>query len=159
MSRQIEDELAAAEKASIADYISQSGNIAQLHNQVIKLIISLIIEPVKMSGFQLRLNPGSDGKPPPLLPIRSWQHFHRNSQLAAAECRDELEAEKSAIGAVLFLMCCLKKLSLSSVDHQVRGELSQFVDDLVVTEQLISTILETPVSEQLFLEQLQVCDS
>ena len=32
--RQIEDELAAAEKASIADYISQSGNIAQLHNQV-----------------------------------------------------------------------------------------------------------------------------
>ena len=41
-------------------------------------------------------------------------------------------------------------------NHQVRGELSQFVDDLVVTEQLISTILETPVSEQLFLEQLQV---
>ena len=37
--------------------------------------------------------------------------------------------------------------------------MSQFVDDLVVTEQLISTILETPVSEQLFLEQLQVCDS
>ena len=34
LSRQIEDELAAAEKASIADYISQSGNIAQLHNQV-----------------------------------------------------------------------------------------------------------------------------
>ena len=30
------------------------------------------------------------------------------------------------------------------------------MDDLVVTEQLISTILETPVSEQLFLEQLQV---
>ena len=43
------------------------------------------------------------------------------------------------------------------IDDQVRGELSQFVDDLVVTEQLISTILETPVSEQLFLEQLQVC--
>ena len=41
----------------------------------------------------------------------------------------------------------------------MRGELSQFVDDLVVTEQLISTILETPVSEQLFLEQLQVCGS
>ena len=40
--------------------------------------------------------------------------------------------------------------------RQVRGELSQFVDDLVVTEQLISTILDTPVSEQLFLEQLQV---
>ena len=42
------------------------------------------------------------------------------------------------------------------ISRQVRGELSQFVDDLVVTEQLISTILDTPVSEQLFLEQLQV---
>merc|ERR1719412_1513191 len=42
--------------------------------------------------------------------------------------------------------------------QSVRGELSQFVDDLVVTEQLISTILDTPVSEQLFLEQLQVLD-
>ena len=38
LPRQIEDELAAAEKASIADYISQSGNIAQLHNQV-KILI------------------------------------------------------------------------------------------------------------------------
>ena len=42
------------------------------------------------------------------------------------------------------------------ISRQVRGELSQFVDDLVVTEQLISTILDTPVSEQVFLEQLQV---
>ena len=40
----------------------------------------------------------------------------------------------------------------------VRGELSQFVDDLVVTEQLILTITETPVGEQLFLEQLQILD-
>jgi hypothetical protein len=34
LRRQVEEELAAAEKASIADFISQSGKIAQLHNQV-----------------------------------------------------------------------------------------------------------------------------
>jgi len=40
----------------------------------------------------------------------------------------------------------------------VRGELSQFVDDMVVTETLINTILEVSVSEQQFLEQLHILD-
>ncbi|XP_023342298.1 vacuolar protein sorting-associated protein 52 homolog [Eurytemora carolleeae] len=38
----------------------------------------------------------------------------------------------------------------------VRGELSQFVDDMVVTEQMISTILEVPVTETQFYEQLHI---
>jgi len=38
----------------------------------------------------------------------------------------------------------------------VRGELSQFVDDMVVTELMISTILEVPVSDNLFYEQLHI---
>ena len=50
----------------------------------------------------------------------------------------------------------MNSVPILQISRQVRGELSQFVDDLVVTEQLISTILDTPVSEQLFLEQLQV---
>uniref|UniRef100_A0A1I8J4F8 Vacuolar protein sorting-associated protein 52 homolog n=1 Tax=Macrostomum lignano TaxID=282301 RepID=A0A1I8J4F8_9PLAT len=36
----------------------------------------------------------------------------------------------------------------------VRGELSQFVDEMVVPEQMISHILDTPVTERQFLEQL-----
>nr|XP_060616542.1 vacuolar protein sorting-associated protein 52 homolog [Anolis sagrei ordinatus] len=36
----------------------------------------------------------------------------------------------------------------------VRGRLSQLVDELVVPNAMISTILETPVTEQAFLEQL-----
>lgn len=48
------------------------------------------------------------------------------------------------------------QIQLQTPPQAVRGELSQFVDDLVVTEQLVQTILETPVSEQTFLEQLQV---
>ena len=51
--RQIEDELAAAEKASIADYISQSGNIAQLHNQV---GYGLFFKTILLDGLFLRHN-------------------------------------------------------------------------------------------------------
>ena len=40
----------------------------------------------------------------------------------------------------------------------VRGELSQFVDDLVVTETLIVTIMDTAVGEQAFLDQLHILD-
>ena len=37
----------------------------------------------------------------------------------------------------------------------MRGELSQFVDEMVVTEAMINHILETKVTERGFLEQLQ----
>ncbi|XP_076353469.1 vacuolar protein sorting 52 isoform X6 [Tachypleus tridentatus] len=40
----------------------------------------------------------------------------------------------------------------------IRGELSQFVDDIVVPDVLINHILETPVVEKDFLEQLYVLD-
>ncbi|CAN7983927.1 unnamed protein product [Ixodes pacificus] len=40
----------------------------------------------------------------------------------------------------------------------VRGELSQFVDDIIVPEAMINNILEMPVTEKEFLEQLYVLD-
>ncbi|KAK8756792.1 hypothetical protein V5799_000507 [Amblyomma americanum] len=40
----------------------------------------------------------------------------------------------------------------------VRGELSQFVDDIIVPESMILNILETSVTEKEFLEQLYVLD-
>ncbi|XP_064474251.1 vacuolar protein sorting-associated protein 52 homolog isoform X2 [Ornithodoros turicata] len=40
----------------------------------------------------------------------------------------------------------------------VRGQLSQFVDDIVVPNSMINRILETPVTEKEFLEQLYVLD-
>jgi len=120
-SKQIEDELAAAEKASIADYISQSGNIAQLHNQVSSCDSILARMENLLLSFQSDLG--------------------------------------SISTEILSLQQQSVEMNLRLKNRQsVRGELSQFVDDLVVTEQLISTILDTPVSEQLFLEQLQVLD-
>ncbi|RWS07403.1 vacuolar protein sorting-associated protein 52-like protein, partial [Dinothrombium tinctorium] len=41
----------------------------------------------------------------------------------------------------------------------VRSELSQFIDDIVVPEAVISDISETPASEKEFLEQLYVLDN
>lgn len=39
--------------------------------------------------------------------------------------------------------------------QSIRGELSQFVDDIIIPEEMILTIMETPVSENLYLEHLQ----
>lgn len=42
--------------------------------------------------------------------------------------------------------------------QSVRGELSQFVDDMVVPEAVIAHVMDTPASEKEFLEQLHVLD-
>ena len=120
-SKQVEVELASCEQASIQDYISQAGNIAQLHNQI-----------SSCDGILARME---------------------NLLLTFQTDLGSISSE------ILSLQQESVDMNLRLKNRQgVRGELSQFVDDLVVTEQLISTIMETPVSEQLFLEQLQVLD-
>jgi len=120
-SKQVEAELASCEQASIQDYISQAGNIAQLHNQI-----------SSCDGILARME---------------------NLLLTFQTDLGSISSE------ILSLQQESVDMNLRLKNRQgVRGELSQFVDDLVVTEQLISTIMETPVSEQMFLEQLQVLD-
>ena len=120
-SKQVEVELASCEQASIKDYISQAGNIGQLHNQI-----------SSCDGILARME---------------------NLLLTFQTDLGSISSE------ILSLQQESVDMNLRLKNRQgVRGELSQFVDDLVVTEQLISTIMETPVSEQQFLEQLQVLD-
>ena len=120
-SKQVEVELASSEQASIQDYISQAGNIAQLHNQISSCDGILARMENLLLSFQTDLG--------------------------------------SISSEILSLQQESVDMNLRLKNRQgVRGELSQFVDDLVVTEQLIFTIMETPVSEQQFLEQLQVLD-
>ena len=120
MSREVEAELVRCEQVSVGDYISQAGNIAQLHSQISSCDGILGRMETLLLSFQTDLG--------------------------------------SISSEILSLQQESVEMNLRLKNRQsVRGELSQFVDDLVVTEQLISTILETPVSEQLFLEQLQVC--
>ena len=120
-SKQVEVELASSEQASIQDYISQAGNIAQLHNQI-----------SSCDGILARME---------------------NLLLTFQTDLGSISSE------ILNLQQESVDMNLRLKNRQgVRGELSQFVDDLVVTEQLIFAIMETPVSEQQFLEQLQVLD-
>lgn len=120
-SKQIEKELAHAEQSSIRDYINQSGNIAQLHNQVSSCDGILARMETLLLTFQSDLG--------------------------------------SISSEIMSLQQQSVQMNLKLTNRQkVRGELSQFVDDLVVTEQLITTITDTPVSEQAFLEQLQILD-
>jgi len=120
-SRQVEQQLAMAEQASIQDYIGQAASIAGLHSQI----------------------SSCDG--------------------ILARMENLLTSFQSDLGSISSEILSLQResvdMNLRLRNRQaVRGELSQFVDDLVVTEQLILTITETPVGEQLFLEQLQILD-
>ena len=174
--------MAAAEKASIADYISQSGNIAQLHNQV----GWDLFRPSHYSWALLQDHPiAPDRCRVVTRSLHEWKtsfslsnltlavfllkssgehsrtfktYFLSSLQQQSVEMNLRLKNRQSVKGfyEVLYMKRNMISVPILQIFRQVRGELSQFVDDLVVTEQLISTILDTPVSEQLFLEQLQV---
>ena len=120
-SRQIEQELLDCEQVSIQDYISQAGNIAQLHSQISSCDGILGRMENLLLSFQTDLG--------------------------------------SISSEILSLQQESVEMNLRLKNRQsVRGELSQFVDDLVVTELLIMTIMEAPVGEMTFLEQLQILD-
>jgi len=120
-SKKIESELVECEQVSIQDYISQAGNIAQLHTQI----------------------SSCDG--------------------ILARMEDMLLSFQTDLGSISSEILSLQQESVEMNirlrnRQAVRGELSQFVDDLVVTEQLIVTIMDSPVGESAFLEQLQILD-
>jgi len=118
-SRKVEDELDAAESASIKDYITESGNIAALHNQISSCDGILARMEGLLTAFQTDLGSISSE-------ILSLQH-------QSVEMNLRLKNRQA-----------------------VRGELSQFVDDMVVTEHMITTILEVPVTDMQFYEQLHI---
>ncbi|XP_071948062.1 vacuolar protein sorting-associated protein 52 homolog [Antedon mediterranea] len=72
---------------------------------------------------------------------------------------DMLSGFQSALGSISLEIQNLQEQSIAmNIKLQnrqaVRGELSQFVDEMAVTESMIRHILETPVTERKFLEQL-----
>lgn len=120
-SRQVERELKEVESNSIQDYITESQNIASLHNQI--QACDHILERME----QLLLNFQSD---------------------LGCISKDILELQKES-----------HVMNIKLKNRQsVRGELSQFVDDMVVPETMINTILELPVTDVSFLEHLMTLD-
>lgn len=118
-SKKVEVELEAAESASIGDYITESGNIATLHNQISSCDGILARMEGLLTAFQTDLGCISS---------------------------EILNLQQQSV-----------EMNLRLKNRQaVRGELSQFVDDMVVTEQMINTILEVPVTDMQFYEQLHI---
>uniref|UniRef100_A0A6M2DQG4 Vacuolar protein sorting-associated protein 52 homolog n=1 Tax=Xenopsylla cheopis TaxID=163159 RepID=A0A6M2DQG4_XENCH len=74
---------------------------------------------------------------------------------------DMLMSFQSVLGNISSEITSLQKKSVSmsiqlSNRQAVRGDLSQFIEDISVTQSLMSGILDTPVTEKEFLTQLQV---
>lgn len=91
-----------------------------------------------------------------------------HNQIAACDqilerMEDMLKTFQEDLGSISHEILTLQQQSVSmnlrlKNRQAVRGELSQFVDDIIVPESMILNILETPVTEKEFLEQLYVLD-
>lgn len=74
-------------------------------------------------------------------------------------CQNMLLSFQTDLGSISSEIMALQKqsvqMNLQLQNRQaVRGELSQFVGDMVVPEHMITVILESPVTDQAFLDQL-----
>ncbi|XP_077645045.1 vacuolar protein sorting-associated protein 52 homolog [Lonchura striata] len=121
-SRQVELELQEVERASIQDYIRESENIAELHNQISACDAILERMEEMLGSFQSSLS------------SLSW----------------EIRALQGQAGAM--------NLRLQN-RRQVRERLGGLLDQLVVPPEMISVILEAPVTSPEFLEQLRALDA
>ncbi|XP_072777134.1 vacuolar protein sorting-associated protein 52 homolog isoform X2 [Taeniopygia guttata] len=121
-SRQVELELQEVERASIQDYIRESENIAELHNQISACDAILERMEAMLGAFQSSL-----------------------SSLSG-----EIRALQGQAGAM--------NLRLQN-RRRVRERLGGLLEQLVVPPDMISVILEAPVTSPEFLEQLRALDA
>lgn len=117
-SRQVELELQEVERASIQDYIRESENIAELHNQISACDTILERMEQMLGSFQSSLS------------SLSW----------------EIRALQGQAGAM--------NLRLRNW-REVRQRLGGLLDELLVPPNMVSVILEAPVTAPEFLEQLR----
>ncbi|XP_057322457.1 vacuolar protein sorting-associated protein 52 homolog [Microplitis mediator] len=117
-SRQIEKELKEVENKSIQDYIKESQNIANLHNQIADC--DSILENMESMLIKFQTDLGSISSEILLLQRRS---IAMSQQLSNRQA--------------------------------IRGPLSQFIEDMTISEELIRGIMECPVTEKDFLSHLQ----
>nr|XP_002124423.1 vacuolar protein sorting-associated protein 52 homolog [Ciona intestinalis] len=116
-AKQIEQDLQAVENTSIADYVTESVNIARLHTRIGECDGILERMESMLHGFQHDLS----------------------SISAEIQCLQEQSV--------------LMNIKLKN-RQAVKSELSQLVDEMAVPELMINQILDCPVTERAFLEQL-----
>ncbi|XP_022224489.2 vacuolar protein sorting-associated protein 52 homolog [Drosophila obscura] len=118
-SRQIEKEFKEVENKSIEDYIAESQNIANLHNQINDCDDVLGRMENMLMSFQSVLNNIST---------------------------EITQLQRKSVS-----------MSLQLTNRQsVKAQLSQFIEDMAVSEEMINIIMETPVTERDFSSQLNV---
>ncbi|KAH8285821.1 hypothetical protein KR018_009495 [Drosophila ironensis] len=118
-SRQIEKEFKEVENKSIEDYIAESQNIANLHNQINDCDDVLERMENMLMSFQSVLNNIST---------------------------EITQLQRKSVS-----------MSLQLTNRQsVKAQLSQFIEDMAVSEEMINIIMETPVTERDFSAQLNV---
>ncbi|EDW36829.1 GL25904 [Drosophila persimilis] len=118
-SRQIEKEFKEVENKSIEDYIAESQNIANLHNQINDCDDVLERMENMLMSFQSVLNNIST---------------------------EITQLQRKSVS-----------MSLQLTNRQsVKAQLSQFIEDMAVSEEMITIIMETPVTERDFSSQLNV---
>ncbi|TDG46298.1 hypothetical protein AWZ03_007269 [Drosophila navojoa] len=118
-SRQIEKEFKDVENKSIEDYIAESQNIANLHNQINDCDEVLERMENMLMSFQSVLNNIST---------------------------EITQLQRKSVS-----------MSLQLTNRQsVKAQLSQFIGDMAVSEEMINIIMDTPVTEREFSTQLNV---
>ncbi|CAJ0946065.1 unnamed protein product [Ranitomeya imitator] len=127
-SKQVELELQQIEHVSIKDYIEQSQNIASLHTQIIAC--DAILE-VRVSTVTALLG---------------WAIMLGGFQSDLSSISSEIQSLQE--------MSLAMNIKLKN-RQTVRSELSELVDELIIPNTMISVILDVPVTEQQFVEQLQ----
>ncbi|XP_015182269.1 PREDICTED: vacuolar protein sorting-associated protein 52 homolog isoform X1 [Polistes dominula] len=118
-SEQIEEELKEVENKSIQDYIKESQNIANLHDQI--TACDNILEEMESMLMCFQKDLGSI-----------------SSEIIS------LQRKSVAMSQQL------------SNRQAIRGPLSQFIEDMTVSEALISGIMDCSVMDKEFLAQLQI---
>lgn len=116
-SKQVEKEFKTVENKSIEDYIKESQNIANLHNQI----------------------GACDGI------LERMESMLTNFQYVLSNISTEITSlQKKSV-----------QMSVQLDNRQsIRAQMSQFIEDMVIPQEMISVIMETPVTEKEFANQL-----
>lgn len=134
-SAQVESELAGVQAAAVGAHIGQASDMAALHLEIAGCDAVLARMEEMLAGFQADLGSISSE----ILSLQVPSHL--------TEPRRE--------GKVWWVQEQSVEMNVRLKNRQaLRSQLSQFVDDLVIPDWLITTIMEAPVTERAFLEAL-----
>ena len=122
-STQIEKELKEVENKSIVDYINESQNIASLHNQIGACDNILERMELMLTNFQVGLN---------WLTFDWWLWMDDNNFVHFQNVLSNISSE------ITTLQKKSVSMSVQLTNRQaVRAQLSQFIEDMAVPEELI----------------------